>query len=255
MGKDLLLRAFDLKIERADENKEKEGLTLFGHAAVFNVETVIDSWEGTFRERLAPGAFTKTLSERTPVIQFDHGYHPLIGSIPIGTLREAKEDAVGLYIEVELHDNWLIQPVRDAIASGAVTGMSFRFRVVKEEFDDSNSDELPLRTIKEVQLYEAGPVVWPAYEETTVGVRTGDLNKLVEIRQRLVENDMALIGTRSEPSQDTPERAADEAKETVTDEATEEVAPSADPDYKARLRRALQLRGVTDAKASKGNAA
>ena len=65
---------------------------------------------------------------------WDHGQHPLIGSIPIGSVESIREDSHptlapegGAHIVARLHDNWLIEPVRDAIKSGSVDGMSFRF--------------------------------------------------------------------------------------------------------------------------------
>ena len=148
-----------------------DGLTLEGYGAVFNVETTIDSWEGQFRERIAPGAFKRTLGQRTPVLQFDHGQHPLIGSLPIGVIRSIREDDHGLKVRARLSDNWLVEPVRDAIRDGAISGMSFRFRVIDDEWSDKRG-EVPLRTIREVELYEVGPVVFPAYEQTSVGVRS-----------------------------------------------------------------------------------
>lgn len=148
---------------------EGDGLTLEGYGAVFNSPTRIDSWEGLFDETIAPGAFAKTIAERTPVVQFDHGHHPAIGSIPIASIEDLREDRHGLLLRARLHDNDLVKPVRDAIASGAINGMSFRFRVIKEELDESG--DVPLRTIREVALFELGPVVFPAYADTTVGVR------------------------------------------------------------------------------------
>lgn len=153
-----------------------DGLTLEGYAAVFDSPTRIDSWEGTFDEQIARGAFSKTLQERTPIIQFDHGHHPLVGSIPIAVPEELREDDHGLYVRARLHDNWLVAPVRDAIREGSITGMSFRFNVVKESYSPGATDA-PLRTITELKLYELGPVVWPAYEATSVGVRS----KIVDI--------------------------------------------------------------------------
>lgn len=149
----------------------EDGLTLEGYGAVFNADTVIDSWEGRFRERIAPGAFKRTLGQRMPVLQFDHGQHPLIGSLPIGVIRSIREDEHGLKVKARLADNWLVEPVRDAIRDGAITGMSFRFRVIDDEWQRTGKD-MPTRTIKEVELYEVGPVVFPAYEQTSVGVRS-----------------------------------------------------------------------------------
>ena len=150
-----------------------DGLTLDGYAAVFNEWTDIDSYEGTFQERIAPGAFRKTIQERMPVLQFDHGTHPLIGSIPLGVITSIKEDSHGLRVKARLSDNWLVEPVRDAIRDGSIQGMSFRFRVINEMWARGKNG--PERTITEVALFEAGPVVFPAYEQTSVGVRSREI--------------------------------------------------------------------------------
>ena len=186
---DDLCRSYAFEV-RADEDESGDGLTLEGYGAVFNTPTRIDSWEGTFDEQVAAGAFKKSLRERTPRLQFDHGYHPLIGSIPIGRITDIGEDDMGLRVKARLSDNWLVEPIRDAIRDGAVDGMSFRFSVVRDEWTDKggkklsvaevsdllwdgNDDRHPiLRTLREVKIAEVGPVVWPAYEETTVGVRS-----------------------------------------------------------------------------------
>lgn len=150
---------------------EGDGFTLEGYAAVFNSPTRIDSWEGRFDEVIAPGAFAKTISERTPVLQFDHGRDVATGSVPIGAIEELREDARGLFVRARLHDNPRVEPIRQAIESGAIDGMSFRFQVVTESWE-KRSNDVDLRTIRELGLFELGPVVFPAYEATTVGVRS-----------------------------------------------------------------------------------
>ena len=147
-----------------------DGLTLDGYGAVFNEWTEISDRAGAFHEQIAPGAFKRTIDHRMPVLQFDHGAHPLIGSIPLGRITSITEDGHGLRVKARLSDNWLVEPVRDAIRDGAVTGMSFRFRVVADAWEERDGAEY--RTITEVELYEVGPVVFPAYEATTVGVRS-----------------------------------------------------------------------------------
>ncbi|WP_198042040.1 HK97 family phage prohead protease [Mycobacterium kansasii] len=191
---------------RADE--PNDGFTLDGYGAVFNRLTVIDSWEGRFREQFAPGSMKRSFRETPPKIQFDHGRHPLIGSIPIASLRSITEDVHpelapegGAHIIARIFDNWLMQPVRDAIAEGAISGMSHRFGVVRVAwtyadgkpirderaliteleramYENVSEDELPIRTVKEARILEMGPVVWPAYQQTSVGVRSIDLGRL-----------------------------------------------------------------------------
>ena len=150
---------------------DADGQTLEGYAAVFNAWTDIRDNLGVYRERIAPGAFKRSLGQRSPVLQFDHGSHPLIGSLPLGSIRELREDRNGLFVRARLSDNWLIQPVRDAIREKAISGMSFRFRVIDDDWE-TDKDGNELRTIKEVELLELGPVVFPAYEQTSVAVRS-----------------------------------------------------------------------------------
>ena len=152
---------------RADEG---DGLTLTGYAAVFNSPTRITGWEGDFTEVIAPGAFAHTIRNGRPIMQFDHGQHPLIGSLPVASIRKLKEDARGLYVEARVFDNWLTEPLRDAIRDQAISGMSFRFQVVKDSWDHSKDDSV--RTLHEVRLFELGPVTFPAYSDTSVALRS-----------------------------------------------------------------------------------
>ncbi len=158
-------------VERSTE--DGDGLTMSGYAAVFNQPARIDSWEGKFDEVILPGAFAETLRNRTPVLMFDHGHHPMIGSIPIGKITQAREDGHGLHVEARLANNWLTQPVRDAIKEGSVTGMSFRFLSdgTKDSWTERKGD-VPLREISSTVVPEMGPVVFPAYAGTEVGVRS-----------------------------------------------------------------------------------
>lgn len=148
-----------------------DGRTLEGYAAVFNAWTDIRDQMGVYKERIAPGAFKRSIGQRTPVLQFDHGTHPLFGSLPLGGITALREDKNGLFVRAKLSDNWLVEPIRDAIKDGGVTGMSFRFRVVSDHWDQNAAGE-DTRTINEVELLELGPVVFPAYEQTSVAVRS-----------------------------------------------------------------------------------
>lgn len=201
--------------EAASDDGVNDGLTLDGYAAVFRAETLIDSWEGRFWESLRSGSTRKSLREVTPRLQFDHGTHPTIGSIPIGTPSRVAEEVDpdlapegGVHVVARLFDNWLIQPVRDAIAAGAIDGMSFRFGIVREQWKDAEGkiirdeqelqetlfrswyndvpdDELLHRELIEVRVPELGPVVWPAYEQTSVSVRSADRGRVVIDLSRL----------------------------------------------------------------------
>lgn len=244
---------------RATETEEpNDGRTLEGYAAVFNAETEIDSWDGSFAEEIAPGAFKKTIRESTPVLQFDHGRDQRTGTVPIGSFEELKEDATGLYVRARLFDNPVVEPIRQAIEGGAISGMSFRFQILRDVWTDNGGkrvkeDELhellwrpgdrgPLkRTIKEVKLFEAGPVVFPAYAQTSVGVRSllDDLNdeQIAELRNLLEKAETPeeeIAGTPSSEEREegpgaVPEETAVVNEDTVTPESTPALTGAALP--------------------------
>lgn len=213
-----LERSVAFELTRNDSGDDSgDGRSFAGYAAVFNSATTIDSWEGRFQEDIAPGAFKKSVRERTPVLQFDHGRHPMVGSIPIGAIRKVNEDAKGLLVDARLSENWLIEPVREAIANKSINGMSFRFEVVKQEWKfkgkrvtdpdelmrllyglraEGDEDEPLIRTLREVKVPELGPVVFPAYPDTTASVRSQELAAAIAADPEMIRRVRAgLAGT------------------------------------------------------------
>lgn len=170
---------FELRDANADGDPANP--TMFGHFAVFNEWTEIDSWfEGHFMERIAPGAFKKTFRENRSEVRalFQHGFDPVVGDKPLGVVDDLREDEIGGYYEVPLLDAGY---VRDDVLPGlraGVYGASFRFQMIREEFDkkpgvsDHNPAGLPERTLKELRVFEFGPVTFPAYPAATASVRT-----------------------------------------------------------------------------------
>lgn len=191
--------------ERAPGAKDGSIGTLEGYAAVFNADTIIDSHEGKFMERIAPGAFAKTLSERSDRIKvlFNHGFDPSIGDKPLGKPASMVEDDYGLRVRVPLDDTSYNRDLVASLKSGALDGQSFRFSVKREswvpEDGDAPTGVLPQRTLREVQLYEFGPVTFPAYEATTAGVRA----RPAYLAWRSAQSNAAHPGTL-----DTPDAAA-----------------------------------------------
>ncbi len=207
------------------ETRDGDGLTLEGYGAVANRETEINNWEGNFIERFAPGAWKRTLRSHKPVMQFNHGRDPRVGTIPIGAIEEIRDDENGLYVRARLHDNEQVKPVRDAIASGAISGMSVQMGIMQERWDKPTKDQpLPIRTILEARLAEVGPVVFPAYATTSVSVRSQaqELARDAEFRSALFDELREHGYTISEPVS-TPDGLAD-TSERSDEEQTDEPA-------------------------------
>jgi HK97 family phage major capsid protein/HK97 family phage prohead protease len=230
--KDNVFRAVYPGLELRSEEQEggDERPILSGHFARFGEWTEIDSvWEGRFLERLDPGAFKKTITENRNGMRvlFQHGQDPQVGDKPLGPIRELREDEDGVYYEVPLLDTSYNRDLEPGLRAG-LYGASFRFSVVKEEFDskpkrsDYNPDGLPERTIKEARVMEFGPVTFPAYAGATAGVRsiTDDMffDQIAKDPDRL----RALMERRGDIEQ--PERAtalpADGADERHSDEGS-----------------------------------
>jgi HK97 family phage prohead protease len=168
-----------LELRAADEGGGMP--TLFGHFAVFNRWTEIDSWfEGRFLERIAPGAFRKTFRENRDRIRalFQHGRDPQIGDKPLGSVEDLREDDTGAYYEVDLLDTSYNRDLIPGLEKG-LYGSSFRFEVIREDFppepadaSEHNPNGLRERTLKELRLFEFGPVTFPAYADATADVRS-----------------------------------------------------------------------------------
>lgn len=140
--------------------------TVAGYAAVFGETTDIG---GYFREVIAPGAFTKTLQGADVRAYFDHDPGRVLGRKSAGTLR-LSEDAKGLAVEIDLPDTTDGRDVQELVRRGDVSGMSFGFMVTKQEWDETG--DIPTRTIKEVVLREVSIVSEPAYDGTSVALRS-----------------------------------------------------------------------------------
>lgn len=151
---------------RAKAEDAPQGLV--GYASVFNTEAVI---AGLFRERIAPGAFTKAIKEDDVRALFNHDPNFVLGRTTSGTLS-LSEDEKGLRYEAEPPDTQWARDLMVSIERGDVSQSSFGFQVVREEWrEPENRAELPLRTILEARLFDVSPVTYPAYEETSAEAR------------------------------------------------------------------------------------
>ena len=148
-------------------------LKIGGYAATFGNEAT----GLNFREVIAQGAFTRTLKSDNPVfllINHDTDSLPL-ASTQSGTMS-LREDNVGLYMEATLDPkNPRAAELASALERGDVDKMSFAFTVAPD--GDTRSEGL--RTLTDLDLYEVSVVTWPAYDATSVGMRSAsdeDLN-------------------------------------------------------------------------------
>ena len=170
---------------------------MFGHFAVFNEWTLIDSaWEGRFLERVSRGSFTKTFQENRDLIKclFQHGKDPHIGMKVLGRPSVLEEDEYGALYEVPLlptaYNDELLPGLREGLY-----GVSFRFSVIQDEFvqhprrSAHNPEGLPERTLTEVRCREFGPCTFGAYVSADAAIRSATDEFMLE---RLAEDPVLL---------------------------------------------------------------
>jgi HK97 family phage prohead protease len=104
-----------------------------------------------------------------------------LASTRSGTLT-LTEDEVGLRMDAELDPmNPRAQELASALRRGDVDKMSFAFTVATD--GDIRSEGL--RTLTDLDLYEVSVVTLPAYDSTTVGMRSEqDENEELELRKK-----------------------------------------------------------------------
>jgi HK97 family phage prohead protease len=150
----------DVEARQADDGT----MRISGYAAVFNDSSV----PLPFVERIAPGAFRKTLTETPDVrLLINHEGLPLART-KNGTLT-LTEDERGLYMDAVIADTQEGRDLYTLIQRGDMDQMSFAFRVIRQKWNEERTE----RTLTELSLADGdvSVVTYPAYPTTSVEAR------------------------------------------------------------------------------------
>lgn len=150
---------------RASDIVSEEGRTIKGYSAVFG--SFYEMWDG-YKETIAKGAFDGC-DMSDVVALFNHESENLLARIKDneGTLKLSIDDK-GLYFEFEALETTIGNDCLLNIKAGNIRGCSFAFTVAEQLIEDFE-DGTCLRTITKIdKLYDVGPVVNPAYEDTEI---------------------------------------------------------------------------------------
>lgn len=152
-------------VQDVEARQSEDGvMRLSGYAAVFNDASV----PLPFKERIAPGAFRKTLSEAPDVrLLINHEGLPLART-KNGTLTLTEDDR-GLRFDADLADTQEARDIYTLVQRGDVDQMSFAFRVIRQNWSKDKTE----RTLTEVSLADGdvSVVTYPAYPTTSVEAR------------------------------------------------------------------------------------
>jgi len=157
------IRNFNIPVEVVERDGQR---MITGYPIVYNK----DSEDMGFIERIAPGAAKKALKRSDIRALKNHDPNLIFGRQ--GVNLKFTEDKDGLYYEASEIDTQTYRQVAEEVRLGLLTGQSFGFTIIADEWTDLDTDK-PKRTITEIgQIYDVGPVTYPAYTDTSVALRS-----------------------------------------------------------------------------------
>lgn len=165
--------------QRVELRADGDAKIITGYAAVFyradDPGTQYPLWAGAV-ERVMPGAFDEALKSDDVRALFNHDENMLLGRNRSGTLALSIDD-VGLRYDVTLdpEDDDHMRVYRK-LQRGDVDGSSFGFMIRGRDgqswtMETRDGVEIEVRELRNVQLFDVGPVVFPAYPSSTSGTR------------------------------------------------------------------------------------
>lgn len=161
---------------------EGEPTKFSGYAAVFydgtagtEYELWNDRW-GRAVERIMPGAFDAVLADKPDVrALFNHDPNHLLGRTTASTLTLGT-DARGLQYVILPGETDIARYVGDLLRRKELSGSSFSFTIASERWTQLKTDDGQVNEVREIlefgELFDVGPVTFPAYEATSSEVRS-----------------------------------------------------------------------------------
>lgn len=160
------------RITRADNQPTR----IEGYAAVFfradDPGTEFWLWDD-YVERVMPGAFDETIGKDDCAGLFNHNDSIVLGRQSNKSL-ELTVDEVGLRYSILPPETTAAKDVVALIDRKDIKGSSFAFAPIRTTYAEEYRDgkRIGIRQIEKVQLYDVGPVTFPAYEATTTETRS-----------------------------------------------------------------------------------
>lgn len=157
-----------------------------GYVVKFNERShlLYDEWY----ERVAKGAFAKSLEENTIKALWNHNSDIVLGSTKSRTL-ELVEDEIGLRFELELPNSSQARDIYESIKRGDVDGVSFGFYIRDngDKWEYLKDEDVYERTLLDIDLIEISPTPFPAYPTSEVGKRSLQEHNLKTREERVLE--------------------------------------------------------------------
>jgi len=190
------------------------GRDIGGYAAMFNRPS---KNLGTFIEQVERSFFNKSRADgwmgagSGVVCRYEHDNFHLLGSTQSGTLRLGIDDQ-GLDYVVDVPESR--QDVFELVTRGDIRQSSFAFKVIEDEWGQSEMGYTQ-RTLHSGLLVDVAPVTVPAYQDTSVGLRSLAAFKGVpeaDVRVLADQHELRKLFVRTDVDGGVPKRTMSGAK-------------------------------------------
>lgn len=174
-------KATETRAITSDDGKLRK---IVGYAAVFDKP----SEDMGFIEYVRKGAFKKALMRSDARALFNHNTDTLpLGRQSAGTLL-LKEDESGLYYEIIPPDTQSARDLMTSIDRGDVKESSYGFTVAVDEWDYSDPKQTKRTIIEVEEVFDVSPVVFAAFNDTSVALRKMEENRKPDTHTSDVDN-------------------------------------------------------------------
>ena len=181
----------------------ENGNGMEGLGIVTNSRTLLftDNTGRSVYEEIAPSAVANyDLTKGDIISAFNHNFEKILGRTSANTLAITK-DANGMRYSIpSLPNTSYGNDLKEQLARGDVKGSSFVFTIAEGGESWSEVEGGMLRTITQFEeIYEVGPVVFPAYVDTTAAKRSLESLKVtqLEIKEEVEVLDFAAFELKS----------------------------------------------------------
>ena len=177
-----------LGFDASDLSFDDKGLKVSGYVnKAGSVSQVLSNDDLPFKETIDPQAFIDALSLIDHPIDFyaEHDPKNLLATTANDSLK-LRADETGLHMEAQIINTTICRDTYEMIKSGVIRNMSFGFIVTNDSWDHNTNDDVPLRTVNSMELYEVSAVRFPAYLDSSIGTRSKQ--EIKDMEQRGINN-------------------------------------------------------------------
>lgn len=150
-----------LRVAELSLRAEGDGRTVYGRVVPYNVEATVNDGRGPYREMFAPGAFSRSIEQRSHKVRLMVNHETR--QLPIGRAEALTEQDDGLYGSFRVSETRAGEEALTLVRDGVVDSFSVGFHGIQHR----NVSGVTVRT--EAALREVSLVGFPAYEGALVG--------------------------------------------------------------------------------------